>query len=57
MVVEFIVPVVNAPDMGDAFISENNFINKLIENSFKILNRVPLIKKKIMKVASGREIF
>ncbi len=43
--------------MGDAFISKNNFINKSIETSFKILNRVPLIKKKIMKFASGREIF
>ena len=43
--------------MSDAFISKNNFINKSIENSFKILNRVPFIKKKIMKVASGREIF
>ena len=43
--------------MNDAFISKNNFINKSIETSFKILNRVPLIKKKIMKVASGREIF
>ena len=43
--------------MSDAFISKNNFINKSIETSFKILNRVPLIKKKIMKVASGREIF
>ena len=43
--------------MNDAFISKNNFINKSIESSFKILNRVPLIKKKIMKIASGREIF
>ena len=43
--------------MSDAFISQSNFINKSIETSFKILNRVPLIKKKIMKVASGREIF
>jgi hypothetical protein len=43
--------------MNDAFISKNNFINKSIETSFKILNRVPLIKKKIMKVASGRKIF
>ena len=43
--------------MSDAFISKNNFINKSIETSFKILNRVPLIKKKIMEVASGREIF
>jgi 2-polyprenyl-6-methoxyphenol hydroxylase-like FAD-dependent oxidoreductase len=43
--------------MSDAFISKNNFINKSIETSFKILNRVPSIKKKIMKVASGREIF
>ena len=43
--------------MSDAFISKNNFINKSIETSFKILNRVPLIKKKIMKFASGREIF
>ena len=43
--------------MNDAFISKNNFINKSIETSFKILNRVPFIKKKMMKVASGREIF
>ena len=43
--------------MSDAFISKSNFINKSIETSFKILNRVPLIKKKIMKFASGREIF
>ena len=43
--------------MSDAFISKNNFINKSMETSFKILNRIPLIKRKIMKVASGREIF
>jgi hypothetical protein len=43
--------------MNDALISKNNFINKSIEASFKILNQVPLIKKKIMKVASGRKIF
>ena len=43
--------------MSDAFISQNNFINKSIETSFKILNRATFIKKKIMKVASGREIF
>ena len=43
--------------MNDAFISENYLINQSIEASFKILSRVPLIKKKIMKFASGREIF
>ena len=42
--------------MSDAFISKNNFINKSIETSFKILDRAPFIKKKIMKFASGREI-
>ena len=42
--------------MSDAFISKNKFINKSIETSFKILNQIPFIKKKIMKVASGREI-
>ena len=42
--------------MSDAFNTQNNFINNSIEASFKILNRVPFIKKKIMKVASGREI-
>jgi 2-octaprenyl-6-methoxyphenol hydroxylase len=43
--------------MSDAFISKNNFINKSIESSFKFLNRVPFLKKKIMKVASGRDFF
>ena len=43
--------------MSNAFISKNNFINKSIETTFKILNQVPSIKKKIMKFASGREIF
>ena len=43
--------------MSDAFFSKNKFINKSIENSFKTLNRLPFVKRRIMKVASGREIF
>ena len=43
--------------MSDAFFSKNDLINKSIESSFKILNRSPFIKKKIMKSATGREIF
>ena len=43
--------------MSDAFFSKNNVINKSIEISFKFMDRIPFIKKKIMKIASGREIF
>ena len=43
--------------MNDAFFSQNNLINKSVETSFKVLNRLPFIKKSLMMTASGRKIF
>ena len=43
--------------MNDAFFSKNNLINKSVETSFKVLNRLPFIKKSLMMTASGRKIF
>ena len=43
--------------MSDAFFSQNNFINKSVETSFKVLNRLPFIKRNIMNTASGKKIF
>lgn len=39
--------------MSNLFLSENKIINKSIELSFKVLNRIPMIKNKIIKSATG----
>lgn len=43
--------------MSDYFFSNNPIVNKSIEASFKTLNKVPFIKRKIMMAATGKKVF
>ena len=43
--------------MSDYFFSNNSIVNKSIEASFKTLNKVPFIKRKIMMAATGKKVF